>query len=64
MGTLYKGKTKSYWREFEFMLHQVQQATEPHIGLKNVIIKWNEIRENLAESSRKRRSQIENFFLS
>ena len=60
---VYKEKVKSHWREFEFMLHQVQQATEPTISLDNVISKWDEIRKNLAESPRKRKLQVENAFL-
>jgi hypothetical protein len=60
----YKGKTRSYWREFEFMMHQVQQAIEPQISLDKVISKWTEIRKKLSESTRKRKQQMENFPLS
>jgi hypothetical protein len=57
--TVYKGKVKSHWREFEFMLHQVQQVTETKITLNNIITKWDEIRKNLAENTRKRKLQME-----
>lgn len=61
---VYERKVRSHWREFEFMLHQVQQATETTINLNTVISKWDEISKNLAESSRKRKLKIENAFLS
>lgn len=64
MGIVYDKKVKSHWREFEFMLHQVQQAAEAKISLDKVISKWDEIRKNLAESPRKRKLKIENAFLS
>jgi hypothetical protein len=63
VGTVYNGKIKSQWREFEFMLHQVQQATEPRITLNNAISRWDEIRRNLAECNRKRRPQIDGLLL-
>ena len=61
--TVYDGKVKSYWREFEFMLHQIQQAVEPKISINNVISQWDSIRKNLAENPRKRKLQIEDFCL-
>lgn len=33
-GDICDGKIKSNWREFEFMLHQVQHAVNPDISLK------------------------------
>jgi hypothetical protein len=63
VGIIYNGKVKSLWREFEFMLHQVQQATEPKMSLNNVISQWDEIRKNLAECNRQRKPQIESFLL-
>ena len=52
-------KTNSYWREFEFMLHQLQQAIEPKITLNRVVECWDGICSKLAEASRKRRPQME-----
>lgn len=62
--TVYIGKTRSHWREFEFMLHQIQHTIEPQISLNNVISKWGEIKEKLAESTRKRKLQIDSSLLS
>lgn len=42
------------------MFHQIQQAVEPRIDLIEVISRWKEIKQNLAEYSRKRRPQMEN----
>jgi uncharacterized protein (DUF1810 family) len=64
VATLYEGKTRSHWREFEFMFHQIQQAVESPTSLNNVISNWGEIKEKLAESTRKRKLQIESFLLS
>lgn len=62
--TRYKGKIKSHWREFEFMLHQVQQAIEPTIALDQTIDRWAEISKNLAESTRNRRLQLAEYHIS
>lgn len=59
MDIIYKGKTRSPWREFEFMLHQAQLAIEPQIHLDTVTSRWDEVRESLAESTRKRVLQID-----
>jgi len=61
---IYKGRTRSHWREFEFMLHQIQRATDLNIELVQIMPKWNEIRESLSEATRKRRPQTEAFSLS
>jgi hypothetical protein len=58
---MYQTKTKSHWREFEFMFHQMQQAVEPTIALSNVIDNWGDISGSLAEASRKRRPQMEKY---
>jgi hypothetical protein len=52
-------KTRSHWREFEFMLHQLQQAVEPKIGLEQSINYWGDICSGLSEAVRKRRPQGE-----
>ena len=62
-GIVFDNKTKSYWKEFEFMLHQIQQAVEPKISLNKVMNSWEEISKNLAENSRKRKLQVENNIL-
>jgi len=62
--TLYNGKIKSQWREFEFMLHQVQQVIEPEISLKETLIKWREISKRLSENARHRKLQITNYRFS
>jgi hypothetical protein len=57
-------KTQSLWREFEFMLHQLQQAVEPTIGLAQTIAHWDEVCLSLSEAWRKRRPQSETKSLS
>lgn len=57
--TIYQSKTKSHWREFEFMFHQIQQAVEPSVALSKVIANWGHVCGSLAEASRKRRPQME-----
>jgi hypothetical protein len=49
---------RSCWREFAFMLHQLQQAIEPLLLIKNIIADWIDIRKNLAEKPRKRKYQV------
>jgi hypothetical protein len=44
----------SPWREFSFALRNIQQAIEPDISLKHVLLSWNEIAHALAEESRRR----------
>lgn len=56
---VYEGKTRSYWREFEFMLHQMQIAIEPALTLRQTIEQWPVIKKNLAEASRIRTLQID-----
>lgn len=60
MDTIYEGKTRSYWREFEFMLHQIQIAIEPPaLTLRQTIEQWPAIKRDLAEASRVRILQID-----
>ena len=56
---IYQGRIKSQWREFEFMAHQVQQAVEPELSLKNTFNQWGKIGRSLAEASRKRKPQMD-----
>ena len=57
--TIYEGKTRSYWREFEFMFHQVQIAIEPTLTLRQAIEQWPVIKKDLAEASLIRTLQID-----
>lgn len=56
-----QNKVSSPWREFAFVLHQIQEAIEPTLSLSAVILQWNEIAGALAERSRKRQPQVSNF---
>ena len=44
----------SPWREFNFALHQIQQAIEPQLYLLQAVSNWNEIAWALAEAPRTR----------
>lgn len=44
----------SPWRELSFALRNIQQAIEPDISLKHVLLSWNQIANALAEESRSR----------
>ncbi len=46
------------------MFHQIQHAINPIISLDEVIKRWGEIKTALAESSRKRKPQIEAYGFS
>ena len=46
------GQSPSRWREFGFALHQVLNAIEPHLGLRQTLSTWNEIARALAEAPR------------
>ena len=52
----------SAWRDFKFALNQVSRAIEPAIALADVMAQWTDISKALAESPRKRKSQIERYF--
>ena len=55
-----QSKRRSLWREFEFVMHQIQSAIEPYIGLERAINCWDKIQQMLSEPPRKRESQIAN----
>lgn len=46
------------------MLHQIQQAIQPSICLREVIENWSEISMALREPARRRSGQNERYFLS
>lgn len=58
---LNKNKVMSPWREFAFVLHQIQAAIEPTLSLREIIEQWKVIAHDLAEGSRKRQPQVSNF---
>lgn len=53
---------QSLWREFNFAYNQVKRAIEPHVSLQDMISDWNDIAKALAEPSRKRKSQLQQYF--
>lgn len=59
----YEGKRRSYWREFEFMLHQIQIAIEPVLTLQQTVEQWPAIKKDLAEATRIKTIQIDFSFL-
>ena len=60
VGIVCNEKRRSRWREFGFMLRQVQQATDLPIKLENTLTGWGKITIDLAENSRKRPLQSNN----
>lgn len=50
-------KINSPWREFSFMLHQLQGAIAPVLSLQKIITQWGEIGASLAERPRQRQLQ-------
>ena len=57
-GTPSVSTTPRHWREFSFLLHQVQRAIEPQLSLKNTLSNWKEIARALDERRRNRSPQI------
>jgi hypothetical protein len=55
--TVRKSQPTSPWREFNFALHQIQQAIEPLLDLRQAVSNWNEIAWALAEAPRTRSLQ-------
>ena len=43
---------RSRWREFAFILHQIQRAVEPGLSLAGAIGHWPRLARGLSESSR------------
>jgi hypothetical protein len=60
-GAMCEGKITSAWREFEFMLHQVQRTVIPDTSLEMTIQKWQSIRAGLSENSRLREMQMKRY---
>jgi len=53
-------RQRSEWREFGFALHQIQNAIEPSLPLRQVLNGWNRLAAALAESHRNRAAQERN----
>jgi len=43
---------RSPWREFAFILHQIQRAVEPGLSLAGAIVDWPRLARSLSEPSR------------
>jgi hypothetical protein len=56
------GRTRSPWREFAFMHHQVRQWIDPRFDLQYVLNRWPEISNGLAEATRQRELQLQRAF--
>jgi hypothetical protein len=52
---------RSRWREFAFILHQIQRAVEPGLSLAGVICDWARLAHGLSESSRRRKTQAQKY---
>jgi len=53
---------RSRWREFAFILHQIQRAVEPGLSLAGAIVHWPRLARGLAESSRCRKTQAQKYY--
>ena len=56
-------KARGSWREFKFIHSQLAGATEPSIEFADVQNRWGDISKALSERPRKRRPQLEKYFL-
>jgi hypothetical protein len=52
---------RSPWREFAFILHQIQHAVEPGLSLGEAMADWPRLARGLAESSRRRETQAQKY---
>jgi hypothetical protein len=53
-------RQRSEWREFGFVLHQIQNVIEPSLPLSQMLNGWNRLAAALAESHRNRAAQDRN----
>ena len=53
---------RSRWREFAFILHQIQRAVEPGLSLAGTIVDWPRLAYGLSESSRCRKTQAQIYY--
>ena len=52
-----QGRNRCLWREEAFLLHLLQQAVNPPLGLRDCLDSWDTITLDLREPRRKRRLQ-------
>jgi hypothetical protein len=52
---------RSRWREFAFILHQIQRAVEPGLSLAGTLVDWPRLASGLSESSRCRKTQAQKY---
>jgi hypothetical protein len=52
---------RSRWREFAFILHQIQRAVEPGLSLAGTMVDWPRLARGLSESSRCRETQAQKY---
>jgi hypothetical protein len=57
--TYLKVRTRSQWREFQFLLHLTIAAIAPALQLGAVLKCWNQVAAALSEPNRKLRPQLE-----
>src|SRR6202162_2563227 len=50
----------SRWREFAFMLHQLQHCIQPRLDLSHSLINWPRFARELSESPRERKFRLKN----
>ena len=53
-------RQRSEWREFGFVLHQIQNVIEPSLPLSQMLNGWNRLAAALAENHRNRAAQDRN----
>jgi hypothetical protein len=56
-----KARPPSRWREFAFMLHQLQHCIRPRLDLSHSLINWPRIARELSESPRERKTQAQTY---
>jgi hypothetical protein len=52
---------RSPWREFAFILHQIQRAVEPGLSLAEAMVDWPWLARGLSESSRARKTYAQKY---
>lgn len=62
MISLIRIRLVSRWREFAFMLHEMQKIIVPTIALIDIFDHWNRISNGLIDKTRKRKMQIGEYY--
>ena len=52
-------RPQSPWREFAFMLHQLQHCIQPKLNLSHSLTNWGRLTRQLSESPRERKTQAQ-----